>query len=79
MLENENMNEAETPQLNIGAVSGSTALEPKVVNHGNVFGTKNWYTFYCPHCGSQITNRSSNCEGSFPTKGCNGAIKWNEK
>ena len=26
MLENENMNEAETPQLNIGAVMGSTHL-----------------------------------------------------
>ena len=60
-------------------VSSSTALEPKIVNHGNVFGTKNWYTFYCPHCGSQITNRSANCEGSYPTKGCGGAIKWNEK
>ncbi len=27
MLENENMNKAETPQLNIGAVSGSTGLK----------------------------------------------------
>jgi hypothetical protein len=27
MLENENINEAETPQLNIGAVSGSTGSE----------------------------------------------------
>ena len=29
MLENENMNEAETPQLNIGAVSGSSIVIPK--------------------------------------------------
>ena len=78
-MENETSKLAETEALNKAHVSSSTALKPKVVNHGNVFGTKNWYTFYCPHCGSQITNRSANCEGSFPTKGCNGAIKWNEK
>lgn len=78
-MENKTQLEAGTEALNKAHVSSSTALEPKVVNHGNVFGTKNWYTFYCPHCGSQITNRSANCEGSYPIKGCNGAIKWNEK
>jgi len=30
MLENENLNEAETPQLNIGAVSGSISLTANV-------------------------------------------------
>lgn len=78
-MENKTQLEAGTEALNKALVSSGTALEPKVVNHGNMFGTKNWYTFYCPHCGSQITNRSANCEGSYPTKGCNGAIKWNEK
>jgi len=24
--------------------------EVLVTNHGNVFNTKNWYTFQCPHC-----------------------------
>ena len=78
-MESTKVETTENPALNKADVSSSTALEPKVVNHGNVFGTKNWYTFYCPHCGSQITNRSANCEGSYPTKGCNGAIKWKEK
>ncbi len=31
MLENENLNEAETPQLNIGAVSGS-AIPQELIN-----------------------------------------------
>ena len=29
-------------------------MEPIRINHGNVFGTGNWYTFYCPTCKRQI-------------------------
>ena len=44
----------------------------RVIDHGNVFKTKHWYTFYCPHCGSQITKEESEkvCEA------CGKAIKW---
>ena len=52
--EEQNSKDLQNSALNVADVSGSTALEPKIVNHGNVFGTKNWYTFYCPHCGSQL-------------------------
>jgi len=35
-----------------------------IVNHGNVFKTGNWYTFYCPECGVQIERdtESKPCE-----------------
>jgi hypothetical protein len=57
-------------------VSGS-AVEPKVVNNGNVFGTGNWFTFYCGKCGSQLPSKVEKCVGSNPfDKGCGTAIKW---
>jgi len=34
----------------------------KSVNHGNVFGTGNWYTFYCENCGQQVYKETSKCE-----------------
>ena len=49
--------------------------EPDVVNHGDVFNIgKNWYTWYCPKCGEQVT----------PTVGivackCGCAIDWDNK
>ena len=53
--------------------------KPKVVNHGNVFGTQNWYTFYCNHCGNQVINGYEKCEGSNPfVKGCGAEIDWNK-
>ena len=46
MLENENLNEAETPQLNIGTViSSPIELEPVLaeINHINELGLSKWY------------------------------------
>lgn len=50
-------------------------LQVKSVNHGNVFGTENWYTFYCPECGSQVvreTDTDNSCN-------CGQKIFWSEK
>lgn len=49
------------------------ALRPKVVNHGDVFGTGNWYTFYCGNCGNQITNKQEKCDSN---QGCDETIDW---
>ena len=36
--------------------------EIAIVNHGNVFGTGNWYTFHCPICSENLgSNRLSRC------------------
>ena len=32
------------------------------VNHGNVFGPKNWFTFYCGYCGKQIQTNQKKCK-----------------
>lgn len=43
------------------------------VNNGNVFGTNNWYTFFCPNrkCGTQLSN-----SGDCPL--CKQKIDWTE-
>ena len=47
------------------------------VNHGNVFGTRNWYTFYCGGCGSGVINLASKCEGTNPfVIGCGKELDW---
>jgi predicted RNA-binding Zn-ribbon protein involved in translation (DUF1610 family) len=38
-----------------------------VVNHGDPFGKgSNWYTFYCPTCGVQVSNRQETCMNKHP-------------
>jgi len=37
-------------------------VQMKYVNHGNVFGTGNWYTFYCGNCGNQVYGDVEECE-----------------
>ncbi len=39
-----------------------------VINHGNVFGNGNWYTFCCPACNAQVSNRED-CK-------CGQQLKW---
>ena len=52
-------------QLSINSVSNST-LKPKIVNHGNVFNTGKWCTFYCPECSSSICKNQKQCScGQF--------------
>ena len=48
----------------IGIDHGSedVSVELIIVNHGNVFGTGNWYTFYCPECRSQVQGNDEKCE-----------------
>jgi len=36
-------------------VNAIVSCFPIKVNHGNVFGTGSWYTFFCPRCKAQIT------------------------
>jgi len=32
------------------------------VNHGNVFGTGKWFTFYCGNCKRQVYGNAKKCE-----------------
>ena len=48
-------------------------MKPEMVNHGNVFKTGNWYTFYCPNCKCQLIPRDHHC-----TK-CLTVITWPDK
>lgn len=41
-----------------------------VINHGKVFGNGNWYTFHCPACNAQVSNRE-NCK-------CGQRLQWTE-
>lgn len=42
-----------------------------VVNHGNVFGHGNWYTFYCPKCNAQVYDKNMFCK-------CGQRLGWKE-
>lgn len=55
------------------------AKEPIIVNHGNVFGTGNWYVFYCGTCQTQVERSDEICKGSSFIKGCGTPIKWNKQ
>lgn len=33
----------------------------KKVNHGKVFGKRDWFTFYCGKCGVQLKGRQERC------------------
>ena len=47
-------------------------MKVTVVDHGNVFNTGHWYTFYCPHCNKQITRNDSEEKCCY----CNENIEW---
>jgi len=32
------------------------------VNHGEIFGNENWYTFYCGNCKKNIPGSATKCE-----------------
>ncbi len=32
------------------------------VNHGDVFGGGDWYTFYCGNCGRQVYGDAGKCK-----------------
>ena len=49
---------------------------PKKVNHGNVFGTGNWHTFYCDNCGCQVLMLQDKCEDRVLQKGCGSKLIW---
>lgn len=67
----------ENKQCTIHNVVEIALTKVKRVNHGNVFGTKSWFTFYCGGCGSQVINRASKCEGTNPfVKGCGKELDW---
>ena len=42
------------------------------VNHGNVFGTRNWYTFHCPCCNRQLTRSAD----PVACGGCDELLDW---
>jgi hypothetical protein len=68
--------------MNTSALSveeGNKSVKPKIVNHGNVFGTKNWYTFYCGNCGIQLVHGQQKCKGSNSfTTGCGTLVDWEQ-
>ena len=37
-------------------------VDIKYVNHGNVFGTGNWYTFYCGNCNVSVYREDKECK-----------------
>lgn len=37
-------------------------VQIEYVNHGNVFGTGDWFTFYCSHCKHQVWGDAERCE-----------------
>jgi uncharacterized CHY-type Zn-finger protein len=51
-------------------------MKPIIENHGKVFGSKNWYLFYCGNCRRTInmnkSPRLTNCEY------CNERVDWND-
>ena len=49
--------------------------KPVIVNHGQIFSSNNWYTFYCPNCNKQITREE--VENKPCACGCN--IKFEGK
>lgn len=46
-------------------------FEVKKVNHGNVFGTGNWFMFHCGNCNTTFTSKCEECEN------CKSKTKWN--
>lgn len=42
------------------------------VNHGNVFNTGTWYTFYCPECKRQIGRDNSEHKCHW----CDCVVSW---
>jgi len=42
------------------------------VDHGNIFNTGHWYTFYCPHCRRQINKMGSSQKCQL----CDKKLKW---
>ena len=53
-------------------------MKVTIVNHGKVFGSDNWYTFYCPNCKNQLVGRQENCSNiSNPfAKACGVKLEW---
>lgn len=43
-----------------------------LVNHGNVFNTGNWYTYYCPNCNHSLEGPWHVCPS------CDTEIAWEE-
>ena len=43
----------------------------KVINHGNVFGFGDWYTFHCPKCSEQVERHKhgNRCD-------CGAVLRW---
>lgn len=48
--------------------------EVVTVDHGNVFNTGHWYTFYCPHCSRQIMKHDSEEKCTY----CNKEVEWKQ-
>jgi len=38
-----------------------SSVQIECINHGNVFGTGNWYTFYCSNCKTQVYGDQKKC------------------
>jgi hypothetical protein len=38
------------------------AVKAVVVNHGNVFGNGDWFTFHCPKCNATVRESDHKCD-----------------
>lgn len=76
MISKEDDREIEEMELNPdgkkSSVEGRVMCDVVKVNHGNVFNTGSWYTFYCPHCKRQIGKMGSENKCCW----CEGAVNW---
>ena len=73
------MSEVKVQMIEPQQTSGIRTINtiPKKVNHGNVFGTGDWLTFYCGNCGKQLEGKVSTCQdSSLRNKGCGASVEW---
>lgn len=60
-MKKEQNSENSTEQASTIPVVGDSALHPRKINHGDVWGHgKDWFTFYCPneYCKRQVSGET---------------------
>ena len=61
------------------SLNGLVSSPVTKVNHGKVFGAKDWFTFYCGECGAQLEGRQDHCRcGVIAVWDANSATERNQ-